>query len=197
MSITRIWRSPRFVLSMRPSHLWIRREPGELRVLRFLNADLVHYEIYVSSLKKFSKSSSVKLRRRLHVSLIFNYWTRVSCVEPRVWASTFWHFFLFSWYWSCVLFAVRYAMSPLMKRNFFGHIDGADFNVLFSMQKTTPAFIGANKEWQARLTDNYSESQSSFSGMVLKESEEDLYNKSYKWLCQIWTSLEYYWFAPR
>ena len=34
-------------MSMRLSCLWIRREPGELRVLRFSNAGLIHYEIRV------------------------------------------------------------------------------------------------------------------------------------------------------
>jgi len=59
-----------------------------------------------------------------------------------------------------------------MKRNHFGHIDGADPNVLFSLRKTTPAFIGANKKRQARLTGNYSGSQSSFSEMVSKRARK-------------------------
>ena len=73
MSITQIWWSSHFILSMRPSRLWIRREPGELRVMRSLNAGLVHYEIrvWVSKLRKFSESSSVKLRRGHHLRFTF------------------------------------------------------------------------------------------------------------------------------
>ena len=98
-----------------------------------------------------------------------NHWTRVSYVKPRVWALTLWCFFLSSRYWPCVfLFAVRYSLSPLTKRDNFGYIDEDDPIVLFNLQKITPAFIRANKEWQARLTDNYSINQSSFSKMVSK-----------------------------
>ena len=80
-------------------------------------------------------------------------------------------FFLVLWYWPCVLiFTVKYSLSHLTKRNQFGHIDGVDPNVLFMLRKTTPAFIWANKEWQACLTSNFSGSQKSFSEMVSKKA---------------------------
>jgi len=48
-------------------------------------------------------------------------------------------------------FSVRYSLNFLIKRNHFGHIDGADPNFVFSLRKTVPAFTGTNEEWQARL----------------------------------------------
>ena len=99
----------------------------------------------------------------------FNHWMRVSFVEPHVWASTLWHFSSSSLYWPVFFFsAMRYSLSSLTKRNHFGHIDGANPIVLFSLWKTTPAFIRVNKERQARLTGNYSGSQSFSSEMVSK-----------------------------
>ena len=50
-----------------------------------------------------------------------------------------------------LLFAVRYSLNSLTKRNHFGHIGGADPNVLFSLRKTAPVFTGASDERQACL----------------------------------------------
>ena len=47
---------------------------------------------------------------------------------------------------------MRYSSDPLTKRNHFGHIGGVDFNLLFSMRKTIPAFTGTDEERQALLT---------------------------------------------
>ena len=97
----------------------------------------------------------------------FKHWTLVSCVEPRIWVSILWRFSLSSWYWPCILFfAATYSLSPLTKRNHLGHIDSTDPNVLFSLGKTTFAFI----ERQARLTGNYSGSQSCFSKIVSRRA---------------------------
>ena len=51
---------------------------------------------------------------------------------------------------------------------FFDHIGNTDPNFLFSLRKAVPAFTGTNEKRQARLTGNYSGSQSFFSEMVSK-----------------------------
>ena len=46
-----------------------------------------------------------------------------------------------------VLFlAVRYSLNPLIKRNHFGYIGGANPNFPFSLWKTVPAFTGMNEK---------------------------------------------------
>jgi len=84
----------------------------------------------------------------------FRHKIRVSCVGPRVWTSILGiiHYFFFE-YWFCVLlFVARYALNPLTKRNHFGYVGGVDPNLLFSLRKTVPTFIGTNEKRQARLT---------------------------------------------
>ena len=39
----------------------------------------------------------------------------------------------------------------MTKRNHFGHVGGVDFNLLFSLRETVPAFTSTNEERQARL----------------------------------------------
>ena len=49
-------------------------------------------------------------------------------------------------------FAVRYSSSPLSKWCHFGHVGRLEPNVVFSLRKMVPMFIGRDKERQARLT---------------------------------------------
>ena len=103
-----------------------------------------------------------------------------------------------------LFFAVRYFLNPLSKRYHFGHVDGSDSNIIFSLRKIMPAFTGRNQERQAHLTkgvatlkellsDGRFESDDwrlfrkpdFFFGDSIEENEENLYGKNYKWLRQI------------
>ena len=104
----------------------------------------------------------------------------------------------------CFLFAVRYSSNLLTKRNHFGHIGGVDFNLLFSLQKTIPAFTRTNEERQARLIKGTASTlrelildgrfESNYrlfkkpvflAGDAIKKNEEVLFDGNYKWLRQI------------
>ena len=135
-----------------------------------------------------------------------SHWTRVSCVEPRIWTSTLGILSLSSRYWIYVLlFAVRYSSDPLSKRCHFGYMGGADPNIAFGLQNTTSVFTERNREWQTKLSmasmltlwkllsDRRFESDTRtllrkldfFFGDLIKEDEEILNNGNYKWLRQI------------
>ena len=96
-------------------------------------------------------------------------------------------------------------MNRLTKRNHFSHIGGIDPNFLFSLRKTVPSFTGTNEERQARLikgtastlreliSDGRFESTNGrllrnsviFFRDAINEIEEVLFDRNYKWLCQI------------
>ena len=99
-------------------------------------------------------------------------------------------------------FAVRYFSIHLTKRNHFGHIGGVDPYLLFSLQKTIPAFTRINEECQACLTkDDASMLRELISdgrfesndrrlfrksvflfGDAIEENEEIMFEGNYKWL---------------
>ena len=78
-------------------------------------------------LRKFSKSSSVKFRRELHISLAFHLTGCESHVlSPRLGFNTC-SFLLLQILTLCfLLFAVRYSSNPLAKRRHFGLVGGPD-----------------------------------------------------------------------
>ena len=45
-----------------------------------------------------------------------------------------------------VLFAVRYSSNPLSKKCHFGHVGGADPNMIFVLQRIAPITTGKSKE---------------------------------------------------
>ena len=100
---------------------------------------------------------------------------------------------------------MRYLLNSLTKRNHFGHIGGASPNFLFSLRKTVYAFTGTNEEGQAYLiegtalimqkliSDGRFESLNRrllkklvfLFGDAIDKNEEVLFERNYKWLCQI------------
>ena len=100
----------------------------------------------------------------------FNHWMRVSYVEPRVWVSTLWHFPCLHDIDHVFFFLQRGILWVLRRREITLVTLTVLTNGLFSLRKTTFTFIGTNNERQARLTGNYSESQSFFSEMISKRA---------------------------
>jgi len=134
----------------------------------------------------------------------FSHWTRIS-YEPRVWASTFICFksFSFSYTNCCVFpFAVWYSSNSLSKKCHFGHIGGADPNMIFVLQKTAIVIADKSRERRSRVSsanmltlweiiwDGRLESDSRaplrkpdfFFGDSIEEDEVVLYDGDYKWL---------------
>ena len=136
----------------------------------------------------------------------FRHWAQVSCVEPCFWTSTLSILSLPLRYYLCVLlFAVRYSSNSLSKKCHFGHMGDANLNIIFSLQKTAPMFIGKSWERQTKMSrvnmltlhELFSDGQFESSSYTLlrksdfffcdsiDEDEEVLYDDNYKWLHQI------------
>ena len=101
-----------------------------------------------------------------------------------------------------VLFTVRYSSNPLPKQCHFGHIGGADPNMIFLLQRAAPVTTGKSKERWSRISnasmlilreiifDSWFESDSRalvkkpdfFFGDSIEEDEAALYDGNYKWL---------------
>jgi len=52
-----------------------------------------------------------------------------------------------------VLFVVRYSSNPLSKKCHIGHVGGADPNMIFVLQRTTPVTTGKSKERRSRISN--------------------------------------------
>ena len=52
-----------------------------------------------------------------------------------------------------ILFAVRYSSNPLSKQYHFGHVRGADPNMIFILQRTAPVITGKSKERRNRISN--------------------------------------------
>ena len=183
---------------MRPTSLWIRREPGELCVLRSLNAGSLWDLCLISSLRKFSKSSSVKLRHGLHVSLAyqslnagFMCWTLHLSFNTLTFFLVFMILTLCSSFHSEVFFESSNKEESLL--SYWRYWPQCPLQ----LTKDNP-HIHQSKQGMTSLLDWKLLKNLEFLFRVgIKEGEENLYNRDYKWLCQIWTSMEYYWFASR
>ena len=176
-------------------------------ILRFktLNAGLMNLRLAFEfqNLMFFLSFQFWKTSSEPRVSII---WTRVSCVETCIWVLILGVFHCFKVLtFVFFFFVVRYFVDPLSKMHHFGHIDGLDPNVLFRLWRMASAFTGKNQEWQAQLTrdsvltlreilsDRKLKSEDRrllrkpefFFGDSIERDDENLYNRDYKWLCQI------------
>ena len=122
--------------------------------------------------------------------------------ESCVWALTLDNFQVADCY--VILFVVRYSSNPMSKKCHFGHIGGADLNIMFVLWRTAPVFALKSREHRNRLsspsiltlweimTDGRFESdihvtlkKPDFFGDAIAEHDRILYDGDYKWLRQI------------
>jgi len=52
-----------------------------------------------------------------------------------------------------VLFAVRYSSNPLSNKCHFGHVGGADLNLMFVLQRKTPVFVLKSRKRRDKLSN--------------------------------------------
>ena len=99
---------------------------------------------------------------------------------------------------------MRYSSNPLSKQYHYGHVGGADPNMIFVLQRTAPVTTSKSKKRWSQISnasmltlwemifDGRFELDSrallrklDFFGDSIEEDEAALYDGDYQWLCQI------------